>query len=135
MKLFRFTCGLGLCFFVLVAATESLPVGAAEIRTPRKPVTTNYHGVKVTDDYLWLENFNDPEVRKWNEAQNQKTRALLDKLPSRPEIEKRLKQFYAAAAADYFSLQARHGQIFALKSKPPLQQSVLVWFRSPNDIK
>src|SRR6185295_8886972 len=126
---------LWVCFVVSVAGTEPLPAGAAEIKTPRKPVATNYHGVKVTEDYVWLENFNDPEVRKWNEAQNQKTRALLDKLPARPEIEKRLKQFYAAAPADYSRLQARQGQIFALKSKPPLQQPVLVWFRSPNDVK
>ena len=39
-------------------------------QTERKPVTDTYHGVKVTDDYRWLENFGDPAVMAWANAQN-----------------------------------------------------------------
>ena len=52
-------------------------------QAPKKPVTNEYHGVKVEDDYQWLENDNDPAVKAWSDAQNQKTRAYLDKLPDR----------------------------------------------------
>lgn len=31
--------------------------------TPEKPVIDVYHGVKLTDDYQWLENWNNPAVR------------------------------------------------------------------------
>src|SRR5437868_4094613 len=49
-------------------------------KTATKPVTNDYHGVKVVDNYQWLENATDPEVRKWSAAQNQEARAYLDKL-------------------------------------------------------
>src|SRR5438552_18827079 len=41
--------------------------------TPKKPVTDEYQGVKVEDDYQWLENDSDPAVKGWSDAQNQRT--------------------------------------------------------------
>ena len=34
-------------------------------QTAKKPVTVTYDKVKVTDDYRWLENFDDPAVKEW----------------------------------------------------------------------
>ena len=41
-------------------------------RPPTKsvPVTDNYHGVNVTEHYRWLEDWNNPAVRKWSADQN-----------------------------------------------------------------
>lgn len=39
------------------------------------------HGVEVADPYRWLEDGDDPEVRAWSSAQNERTRAVLDALP------------------------------------------------------
>jgi protease II len=50
-------------------------------QTPKKPVTDEYQGVKVQDDYQWLEKDDDPAVKAWSDAQNQRTRKYLDKLP------------------------------------------------------
>src|SRR4030095_8351625 len=52
-------------------------------QTPKKPVTDEYQGVKVQDDYQWLEKDDDPAVKAWSDAQNQRTRKYLDKLPDR----------------------------------------------------
>ena len=54
--------------------------------TPRKPVTTAYHGVKITDDYRWLEDGEDPAVKSWSDAQNTAARAYLDSVPSRARL-------------------------------------------------
>jgi len=51
-------CGYAPCFST---DQPSLPA------TPRKPVTDQYHGIAVTEDYRWLEDFNDPIVRQWND--------------------------------------------------------------------
>jgi prolyl oligopeptidase len=36
----------------------------------KRPVTDLYHGVKVVDDYRWLENWSNPETQAWRDAQN-----------------------------------------------------------------
>jgi|GEM_PF-77995 prolyl oligopeptidase len=122
--------GLGVAAVLLGCANKAEP---PEVPTTQAPVTTNYHGVQVTDPYQWLENGADPAVRTWTEAQNQCTRAYLDKLPDRPAIERKLKGLFERAAASYSSLQVCGRTVFALKFKPPAQQPILVRLRSPND--
>ena len=39
--------------------------------TKKQPVTDNYHGTTVKEDYRWLEDFQDPAVRQWSAAQNE----------------------------------------------------------------
>jgi prolyl oligopeptidase len=48
------------------------------------------HGVEIVDPYRWLEDQDSPETRAWIDAQNKYTHSLLDALPSRPLIQKRL---------------------------------------------
>src|SRR5437016_881669 len=58
-----------------------------EVRTPKRSTSNIYHGVQVVDDYQWLENSAAPAVRRWSAAQNERARAALDKLPTRPLVE------------------------------------------------
>jgi prolyl oligopeptidase len=51
--------------------------------SPKKPVTDVYNGVSVTDDYRWLENYSDPAVRAWSDAQNKYASKYLDSLANR----------------------------------------------------
>ncbi|MFZ1158986.1 MAG: hypothetical protein WAO10_14480, partial [Candidatus Sulfotelmatobacter sp.] len=101
--------------------------------TPKHPVTDEYQGVKVTDDYRWLENWDDPAVKQWSAAQNARTREYLDHLPARAAIKERLHQLAAATSASYYDLQFRAGMLFAEKYQPPLQQPMLVAMRSADD--
>jgi prolyl oligopeptidase len=113
--------------------------------TPKKPVTTEYHGVAVEDPYQWLENDDEPQVKAWSDAQNQRTRKYLDSLPDRPAIETQLKEWYAKTSPSYFSLVSRSatgrirggepGILFAMKFQPPKQQPLLVTLASADDPK
>ncbi|MGI5853383.1 MAG: prolyl oligopeptidase family serine peptidase [Bacillota bacterium] len=58
--------------------------------TPRKIVTDIVHGVKIDDPYRWLEDGQSPETRAWTEAQNQRTEAVMQQLPARKLISRRL---------------------------------------------
>ncbi len=112
-----------------------MSVAASGAATPRKPVVNEYHGVKVVDEYQWLENGSAPAVRQWTASQNRKARAYLDKLPTRPALEYHFSKLFATVSADYSDLKVRGGTVFAMKFKPPAQQAVLVTMRSPNDVK
>ena len=61
-------------------------------QTPRKPVTDEYYGIKVVDDYRWLDDMKDSAVNAWTGAQNRATRGFLDGIPGRAAIETRLRQ-------------------------------------------
>ena len=120
------------CLLTLAALApgQSIPTPP---ETPRRPVTDEYQGVKVTDDYRWLENWDDPEVKQWTAAQNTRTRAYLDRLPARAAIKDRLKQLINASSAGYYDLQFRGGVLFAMKYQPPQQQPMLIVLRSADD--
>jgi prolyl oligopeptidase len=134
MRTVRFTLPIWLGM-VIAVSVMSEATAAPRVDTPKRPVTTNYHGVTVTEDYQWLENASDPAVRAWTDAQNQHTRAYLDKLTNRPFIERRLKQLYVNTSPTYSALQISSAVVFAMKFQPPAQQPILVRLRSPNDAR
>jgi prolyl oligopeptidase len=117
----------------LASSNPAFAESAPEI--PKKPVTTEYHGVTVEDPYQWLEADDNSQVKAWSDAQNQRTRKYLDSLPDRAGIEKQLKEWYAKTSPSYFSLVSRRGILFAMKFQPPKQQPLLVTLASPDDLK
>src|SRR5438067_3917437 len=112
-----------------LSGAESLP------QTPKKPITHEYHGVKVEDNYQWLEQDDDPAVKAWSNAQSQRSRDYLDKLPDRAAIEKQLTDWYAKTSPSYSGIVSRPGILFARKFQPPKQQQMLVMLASAEDLK
>src|SRR4029077_10621217 len=87
------------------------------------------------DPYQWLEDDQNPDVKAWSDAQNQRTRAYLDKLPDRARIEKQLTEWYAKTSPSYSGLVSRPGILFALKFQPPKQQPMVITLASADDLK
>src|SRR5438876_10825933 len=104
-------------------------------QTPKKPVSNEYQGTAVEDPYQWLEKDDEPDVKAWSNAQNQRTRQYLDRLPDRAAIEKQLTEWYARTSPSYFSLISRPETLFAMKFQPPKQQPLLVTLTSADDLK
>jgi prolyl oligopeptidase len=96
-------------------------------------VTDSYHGVRVVDNYRWLENGDDAAVQKWTKGQNKVTRAVLDRSPALKPLRKRLRALMTAPAPSYSGLQLRGGTLFALKKHPPREQPFLVTLKSADD--
>ncbi|MEO0513427.1 MAG: prolyl oligopeptidase family serine peptidase [Planctomycetota bacterium] len=90
---------LAALFTALLAAPAFSQLQPPQTRT--RPVTDTLHGVAVTDPYRWLEGRNTdpdrmgittPEVADWSRLQNDHTRAVLDAVPARGELEARLRE-------------------------------------------
>ena len=103
----------------LCSAADDLP---AIPPTPKKPVTDEYQGVQVVDDYRWLEPRGEPEVRQWSEQENVRTRAYLDHLPMRPAMVERLNRLNGQFIDSLFGLISRGGVLFAMETQPPKLQ-------------
>jgi prolyl oligopeptidase len=110
---------------ILIGLTGAMVLMAQPPRTEKKPVTDTYHGVNVTDDYRWLENFDDPAVKAWANAENAYSRHFLDALPERKPILDELFRNDDAQPARYVEIEIK-GTIFALKRDPKKQHDTLV---------
>jgi prolyl oligopeptidase len=62
----------------------------AQPPTKAEPVTETLHGVTITDPYRWLEDQNSPATRAWLEAQESYARPMLDAIPGRDALRKKL---------------------------------------------
>src|SRR5690349_18171852 len=55
-------------------------------------VTDDYHGRRVSDRYRWLENADAAETQRFVEEQNAYTRSVLESVPGRDELRRRIEQ-------------------------------------------
>jgi prolyl oligopeptidase len=113
----------GLC--VCLSAVAQQPPAA-----PRRPVQNVYHGVTVVDDYRWLENFSDPEVKRWVAAENAYTRSVLDKIPGQAVLAHEVDTTIKKLPTNYGGLRVVGGKVFAFKAEPIREQPELVVFSS-----
>jgi prolyl oligopeptidase len=101
-----------------------------QIETRKSDVVEDYHGTSIADPYRWLEDPADPEVVAWTEAQNERTRAFLDAIPTRKRFEERLTQLW-----DYprWSIPEKEaGRAFFFKNDGLQNQAVLYVTPTPD---
>ena len=75
----------------LLAATPSKPDYPAAARD--KTVDT-YFGTRVPAPYEWMENLNDPRLKRWVEKENELTQAYLARIPYRNWMRKQLESLW-----------------------------------------
>jgi protease II len=80
-----------LLLFTLAVAVAA-PLATPVPKTRTDAVTETVHGVTIHDPYRWLEDQQSPDTRAWIDAQNAYTRSVLDPLPGRAAITKRLEE-------------------------------------------
>ena len=92
------------------AAPPAPPVATVKV------VTDEYFGTKVTDPYRYMEDLKDPQVQAWFKAQNDYTRAVLERIPGRTELLARIKELDESEPATIGSVRAvPGGRIFYTK--------------------
>ena len=95
---------------------------------PRSSHADIYHGKTVPDPYRWLEDTDSPETRRWIDAQNTLTRQVLDGIPRRDALQKRLTELWNF---ERYGVPFREGnRVFFYKNDGLQNQSVLYTMRS-----
>ena len=92
--------------------------------TPRGDAVDVLHGIDVPDPYRWLEQGDDPDVRAWVAAQNERTRELLDALPGRDAWHARLCSLLSLPVVQ--AVEARGELLVLLERAAGAQQASLV---------
>src|SRR5438105_13829664 len=126
----RLARGPALALSLLLCAA---PLFAQDVPTRKVDVTDTYHGVTVHDPYRWLEDSASPEVAAWTAAQNTRTRAVLDAVPSREAIKARLLALITRGSATYAGFRPRGERVFAMLNDPTKQQAMLVMMNAAAD--
>src|ERR1041385_625311 len=123
---------LALTFAVGAALAATIPQPPA---TPTDSTADVIQGVKIADPYRWLEDWNDPKVQAWSDAQNARTRTYLDALPDRSGIKDELSKLIKATSPSYYDLEAHGSRVFATSNAPNFQHPMLVTMNAAADPK
>jgi prolyl oligopeptidase len=96
-------------------AAKDVPVAAlAPPETPVREVKETFFGTEVSDPYRWLEDLKSPEVVSWMHAQNDYTRAVLERIANREKLQKRIAELDDSGVR-VSGLQSFGGRLFYLK--------------------
>jgi prolyl oligopeptidase len=86
-------------FLTAALLSLMLPESPAAETAPAKPpvapireVTDTYHGTKIADPYRYMENLKDPEVVGWLKAQSTFAHGVLDRVPAKATLLKRIQE-------------------------------------------
>ncbi len=105
-----------------VKTTASATVPKAE----KRPLEEALHGVKIVDNYRWLEDADSPETQKWVAAEMAYTNSLLDPLPGRDAIHKRLTELLSIGS---ISAPLIGGKYYFYTRREGMQNQPIVYVR------
>ena len=78
-------------FFLTVSVVKGREPGLnAPPPTRAEDFKEKIHGVEIRDPYRWLEDRKSPETQAWIDQQSQYTQSILNKLPGREQLARRL---------------------------------------------
>ena len=113
----------GLFFSLLVTATlfgQDVPTAM------KRPVTDEYHGVKVLDDYRWLEDGKSAETKQWLAAENAYSLHYFEHAPAWTLVLHDIKNPKEKQGVVQSSLDFRSGRFFYLQLDRTVQQQAVL---------
>jgi prolyl oligopeptidase len=91
------------------------------------PVTDDYNGTKVVDNYRWLEDAKSPETRAWIDEENKYTQQYLSHVTIRPEMVSRLTQLQRV---DVYSVPTLAGGKYFFEKRLADENQSSIYMRS-----
>jgi prolyl oligopeptidase len=110
--------------------SKSAPAPPGPPKAGVEPIAETMYGVRIVDNYRWLEDGTSSETKKWVEEEMSYTHSLLDPLPGRDAIHKRLTELLSIGSVTAPQIEGRY--YFYTKREGMQNQPVLyVRERSP----
>ncbi|MBV8436963.1 MAG: S9 family peptidase [Silvibacterium sp.] len=92
-----------------------------------QPVSDDYSGAKINDDYRWLEDAKSPETRGWIDAENKYTQQYLSQVKFRPEI---VKALTALERVDVYSVPMLRGGKYFFEKRLADENQASIYVRN-----
>jgi prolyl oligopeptidase len=116
--------GASICYTQTPSESPNKPPAA-----PVRPVTDDYFGTKIADNYRYMENLKDPEVQEWFKNQNDYTRATLASIPGREKLLARLQNMSQSAPVLVTNVRFGPGDLYFYQKRLPGENSAKVYLR------
>jgi prolyl oligopeptidase len=95
----------------------------------KRPLDEVLFGVDIVDNYRWLEDASSPDTQKWVAAEMAYTRKLLDPLPGREAIQKRLTELLSIGS---ISAPEMAGKYYFYTRREGMQNQPVLYVRERN---
>jgi prolyl oligopeptidase len=123
MQRTSFLGGLLLAGFLVCGMAGSAALASGPPVTRTDAVADTLHGRVISDPYRWLEDQNSPETREWIDQQNAYTRSIVDTMPGREYLVRRLGELLKT---DVVKMPTeRNGRYFLMKRSADQDQAIL----------
>ncbi len=100
--------------------------------TAKRTVKDTIFGKIVTDDYRWLEDMNNQEVKDWLKAQANYTNSLLDNIPARDQLIEEYKKLDRIAKSDIPYMPRKGGNRFFYMKTFASQNTPKLYYKNGN---
>lgn len=113
----------------VVAADDisAKPPGSKPPLAPQKPVVDVIQGHRITDPYRWLEDAQSPETQQWVNKELTYTKSVLDPLPGRDALHKRLSDLLSIGT---ISAPQIGGTYYFYTKREGSQNQPVLWVRA-----
>jgi len=91
-----------------------------------QPVTDDYFGTKIVDNYRWLEDARSPRTRAWIAEENKYTEQYLSQVSIRPEVVQRLTQLQRV---DVYSVPSLEGGKYFFEKRLASENQSSIYLR------
>lgn len=110
--------------YYLLAQNLSYPA------SPKIEHIDEYNGIKIKDQYRWLEELNSEQTKKWVENQNNLTEGYLSKIPYRDKIKAQLTEIWNY---EKYSAPSKIGTNYVFSKNDGLQEQSIVYIQKGLD--
>ena len=106
--------------YILIAQNLNYPA------SPKIEHVDDYNGIKINDDYRWLEDLNSEQTKTWVEKQNNLTESYLSKIQYRDKIKSQLTEIWNY---EKYSAPSKIGEHYIFSKNDGLQEQSIVYIQ------